>query len=320
MTETQARISLWGVEVFVATAEERSISAAARRLGASPSSVSQQLSNLETALGAVLLNRRERPVTLTPAGEVFRRRAQNMLNEAEQAKSEMARMDHRPLTQLRLGMIEDFDAGVTPQLLSQLASEMTSTRFLLETGPSHRLLDQLDARVLDVVVTTDLGAPAKWMEVYPLMNEPFVAVVPAGTVTAAEAADRLPEMPLIHYTKRHHMGRVLADHLARQNLTLENRFELDSYHAILAMVASGAGWSILTPLGVSHAKRFRDQVDVLPLPFAPLSRTISLSARRDVLGAMPAVIASRLRTLLQDRIVTPSVQRLPWLKGQLVVI
>lgn len=320
MTETQARISLWGVEVFIATAEERSISAAARRLGVSPSSVSQQLSNLETALGAILLNRRERPVTLTPAGEMFRRRAQNMLNEAEQAKSEMARMDHSPLTQLRLGMIEDFDAGVTPQLLSQLAIEMTSTRFLLETGPSHRLLDQLDARALDVVVTTDLGAPAKWMEVYPLMNEPFVAVVPTGSVTVAEAADRLPELPLIHYTKRHHMGRVLADHLARQNLTLANRFELDSYHAILAMVASGAGWTILTPLGVSHAKRFRDQVDVLPLPFTPLSRTISLSARRDVLGDMPGIIASRLRALLQERIVTLSVYRMPWLKEQLAVI
>lgn len=320
MSETSGRISLWGIEVFVATAEEQSITAAARRLGASPSSVSQQLSNLEGAIGASLLNRRERPVTLTPAGEAFRRRAQNILNEAEQAKSEMARMDHRALTQLRIGVIEDFDAGVTPLLLSQLATEMTSTQFLLETGASHRLYDQLDARALDVIVASDLGAPAKWMDVHPLMKEPFVAVVPAGTVSESEAQERLPEMPLIQYTKRHHMGRVLADHMARQKLTLANRFELDSYHAIMAMVASGAGWTILTPLGVTHAKRFRDQIDVLPLPFAPLSRTISLAARRDVLGDVPEVIATRLRTLIQDRIVAPSVGHLPWLEGQLAVI
>jgi DNA-binding transcriptional LysR family regulator len=320
VAETPGRLSLWGIEVFVATAEEQSISAAARRLAVSPSSVSQQLSNLETAVGAILLNRRERPVTLTTAGEAFRRRAQNILNEAEQAKSEMARLDHRALTQLRIGVIEDFDACVTPLLLSQLAAEMTTTQFLLETGASHRLFDQLDARALDVVVASDLGAPAKWMEVHPLMKEPFVAVVPKGSVTAKQALNHLPDMPLIHYTKRHHMGRVLSDHLARQNLTLSNIFELDSYHAILAMVASGVGWTILTPLGVTHAKRFRDQVDVLPLPFAPLSRTISLSARRDVLGDVPAVIATRLRTLLQDRIVTPSVNRLPWLENHLSVI
>jgi hypothetical protein len=35
---------------------------------------------------------------------------------------------------------------------------------------------------------------------------------------------------------------------------------------------------------------------------------------------MPGIIASRLRALLQERIVTPSVHRLPWLKDQLAVI
>lgn len=65
------RITLWGIEVFLATADEGSISTAARRLKASASAVSQQLSNLETALGTTLLNRASRPVTLTPSGEYF---------------------------------------------------------------------------------------------------------------------------------------------------------------------------------------------------------------------------------------------------------
>ena len=320
MVDTSRRVTLWGIEVFVATAQEQSISAAARRLGASPSSVSQQLTNLETAVGASLLNRRERPVTLTPAGEVLRQRAQTILNEADLAKSELARMDHRALTQLRLGMIEDFEAGVTPMLLGQLAQEWTATRFLLETGASHRLFDQLDARALDIIVAADPGARATWMEVYPLMVEPFVAVVPPGSVSGDDVQAQLQEMPLIQYSKRHQMGRLVADHLARQKLTLAHRFELDSYHAIMAMVADGAGWTILTPLGVTASKRFRDRVDVLPLPFAPLSRTISLSARRGVLGDMPQVIATRLRSLLQERIVMPSVRRLPWISGELAVI
>ena len=320
MVDTRKKITLWGIEVFVATAQEQSISAAARRLGASPSSISQQISNLETAVGAVLLNRHERPVTLTPAGEAFRRRAQTILNEAAQAQAELARIDHKVLTQLRLGMIEDFDSGVTPVLLSQLAREMPSTRFLLETGASHRLFDQLESRALDVIVATEMGAAASWMQVFPLMVEPFVAVAPKGAITGAEDRGKLLEMPLIRYTSRHHMGRVISDHLVRQNLTLAHRFELDSYHAIMAMVANGAGWSILTPLGVTHAKRFHDSVDVFPLPFAPLSRIISQFARRDILGDMPDIIAARLRQLLAERIVSPQVARLPWLKGELRVI
>lgn len=320
MVEISGKITLWGVEVFIATAEEQSISAAARRLVASPSSVSQQLSNLEAALGVTLLNRRERPVTLTGAGEVFRRRAQTILNEAAMARSELTRMDPTSLTQLRLGMIEDFDAGVTPMLLGQLAQEMKSTQFLLETGASHRLFDQLDARALDVVVASDLGAAADWMEVHPLMVEPFVAVVPAGSVSGNNVQEALLEMPLIQYTTRHQMGRMVRNHLRLQKLKLSQQFELDSYHAILAMVAGGAGWSILTPLGVSHAKRFRGKVDILPLPFAPLSRTISLSARRDVLGDMPGEIAARLRILLDERIIKPGHDQLPWSRDTLKLL
>jgi len=254
---------------------------------------------------------------MTPAGEAFRARAQIILNEAAQARAELARADHTVLPQLRLGMIEDFDSGVTPILLQQLAGEMASTQFLLETGASHRLFDHLETRALDMIVATDMGVAADWMQVFPLMVEPFVAVAPKGSVRDSAA---LLQMPLIQYTTRHHMGRVISDHLVRQNLTLEHRFELDSYHAIMAMVADGAGWTILTPLGVTHAKRFSDAVDVVPLPCAPLSRSISGFARRDILGEMPGVIAARLRTLLQERIVAPQVARLPWLKGELRVV
>ncbi len=336
MSDRAGRITLWGVEVFVAVAQERSISAAARRLGASPSSVSQQISNLEDALGARLLERRARPMALTPAGAVFRRRAQAILNEAAQARAELARMDAEVLQELRLGMIEDLDSSVTPALLSRLAEEMGAARFMLETGASHRLLDLLESRAADLVVAAEMGAAADWMEVFGLLEEPFVAVVPAGMVAQfpqpgqrPEAAGNAPEQdeealrrrllekPLIRYTTRHHMGRQVADHLARQNLVLSHRFELDSYHAILAMIADGAGWSILTPLGVSHVQRFRNEVAMLPLPFAPLSRRISLFARRGILGDTPQGVAALMRELLLSRIVSVHVQKYPWLEGRL---
>jgi len=314
MVETAGRVTLWGIEVFLTIAEERSISVAARRLEASPSSVSQQLTNLEAALGAGLVDRSSRPLELTPAGQLFRRRARAMLDEAEQARAELALADLSRLTRFRLGMIEDFDADVTPRLLARMASDLTDTRFLLETGASHRLADQLDARALDVIVAAEIGAPADWMEVHPLIEEPFVAAVPKGQITALDA---LSNLPLIQYSARQVMGRQIADHLARQHLTLAHRFELDSYHAILAMVAAGAGWTILTPLGILRARRFLDAVDIAPLPFAPISRRISLSARAGILGDMPAQVVQHLRPLLSDLIVTPATDRFPFLAGSL---
>jgi DNA-binding transcriptional LysR family regulator len=320
MADTQGRITLWALEVFLAAAEDRSISAAARRLGASVSGVSQQLTALEAAVGAELMDRSARPMTLTPAGEMFRKRAQAILNEATQARAELAG-DLAGLTNFRLGMVEDFDSDVTPRLLAGMAEELKTCQFLLETGASHRLFDQLDSRALDVVVAADMGAVAEWMEVHPLLREPFVVAAPKGVVDAGgDVLTQLRALPLIQYSQRHHMGRQIAAHLAREDLKLAHRFELDSYHAIMAMVAGGAGWTILTPLGYLHAQRFRDRADVLPLPFAPLSRRISLNARAGVLRDMPARVAGRLRPLLEELVVAPAVARMPWLEGELRVL
>jgi DNA-binding transcriptional LysR family regulator len=134
MVDTPGKVTLWGIEVFAAIAEERSISAAARRLGASVSAASQQLTNLESALGATLVERQVRPFALTPAGDLFRARAQAILNEAAEARAELAMADLSRHSRVNLGMIEDFDADVTPRLLEKMGEELSHTRFLWRLG------------------------------------------------------------------------------------------------------------------------------------------------------------------------------------------
>jgi len=320
MVHPSGKITLWGVEAFVATAEEGSVSAAARRLNASPSGISQQLAGLETALGTTLMDRTTRPVTLTPAGKIFLRRALKIQAEAQMARAELSSKDFLALTDFRIGVIEDFDADVTPCLLAELANDLKTCQFLLETGASHRLFNQLNTGALDMVVAAEMGVPAERMEVHPLLEEPFVAAVPKDLSLGSDPLATLRALPLIQYTERHFMGRQISAHLAQHNLTLAHRFELDSYHAILAMVAGGGSWTILTPLGYLRARRFSAQVRLIPLPFAPLSRRISLTARTGVLGEMPAQTADRLRALLNSLIVEPTLADMPWLKGDLKLL
>ena len=320
MAETPGRVTLWGIEVFAAAAEERSLSAAARRLGASPSAVSQQLTNLETALATPLLDRTARPFELTPAGTLFLRRAQTILNEASAARAELASRDLSQLTSLNLGMIEDLEADVTPALLARMGDRLDGTRFLLETGASHRLYDRLDSRALDVVVAAEVDAPAPWVELHPLLEDPYVAVVPKGLLDGVDAMRKLRTTPLIRYSSRLLMGRQIAEHLSRERMRVNHRYEIDSYHSILALVAQGVGWSILTPLGIMRAGRFTDEVDIAPLPFAPFSRRISLAARAETLWDMPGELAEILRPLLDELIVAPSRARMPWLGDALRVL
>jgi len=322
VSDSTGRLTLWAMEIFDAIAEDLSISGAARRVGASVSSVSQQLSNLESALGTELVDRAARPLRLTPAGVTFRRRAQAILGEAAAARAELSGEGLRNLARLGLGMIEDFEADVTPRFLFDMAAELGSCRFLLETGASHHLYAQLGAGALDMIVAADLDAGQPRIERHPLMSEPFVAVLPAGwpggiADGAAAGLDDLAGLPLIHYTQRHHMGRVIAAHLAHHARPPAHRFELDSYHAIMALVAQGAGWTIATPLGVLRAQRFLDRVRMVPLPLPPLARSVSLAARQGELGPIPAQMAARLRPLIAGLIVEPALDRHPWLAGLL---
>jgi DNA-binding transcriptional LysR family regulator len=125
---------------------------------------------------------------------------------------------------------------------------------------------------------------------------------------------------LILYTARHLMGRQIAAHLRRLGMKPAYRFELDSYAAILAMVAGGEGWTILTPLALHQARAFRPKVEVRPLPFAPLSRTLALSARAGILREVPAQIAARMRPLIAEKVIGPALTDCPWLAPALRVL
>lgn len=300
----EGRVTLWAVEVFVALAEEGAISAVARRLGVSASAVSQQVAALESAMGSELVDRSARPFALTRAGQAFLPHASAMLDELARGRATVGFADPAGLSSFRLGMIEDFEAEVTPLLLAGMGQELIACRFLLETGPSHRLHSQLEARALDMIVAAEAEGPrAEGIETHPLLQEPFVAVWPKGCVDK--------DLPLIHYSQRTLMGRQIAAHLTRQNVQPAYRFELDSYPSIVAMVAAGQGWSILTPSGVRHA--LRKGVEIRPLPFAPLSRRIAVCARAGLMGEMPAQVAARLRVLVAQRIVAPALKEAPWL-------
>jgi DNA-binding transcriptional LysR family regulator len=83
-------LKLDGLASFVAVAESGSISEAARRLGLSKSVVSDRLAEVERTLGAPLLHRTTRKLSLTEDGAAFLERAARIVREVEEATADMA--------------------------------------------------------------------------------------------------------------------------------------------------------------------------------------------------------------------------------------
>lgn len=314
-------LTLRGLEVFEALAASGSVAQASQATGLSQPAVSQQLRNLEKALGTDLVDHGKRPMRLTPAGRSFLARTETVLSELRLAQSELTVMDLTHLSTLSIGLIDDFDNDLTPRLVTVLADSLTKCRFKLITAPSHEISEAMQARLLHIAVAASTGQVHEGVVEYPLVRDPFMLVVPRGSISGkTDIMAQLGQMPLLRYSREQLISRQIEAHLARQKLDFEERFEIGSHLALIAMVARRVGWAVTTPLGYMRAGRFHDEIDAYPLPFSSFSRTISLFSGADWADQVPRDVANTMRRLVQSQMIDPAVTRLPWLAKQLRVI
>ncbi|MEP2030754.1 MAG: LysR family transcriptional regulator [Paracoccaceae bacterium] len=314
-------VTLRGLEVFDALAESGSVANAAHTTGLSQPAVSQQLRNLETALGTELVDHGKRPMVLSPAGRSFLVRARTALRELRLAQSELAVMDLTHLSTLNMGIIDDFDNDLTPRLVGILADSLTKCRFKLITAPSHEISSAMKDRRLHVAILASMGEVIDGVTEYPLIRDPFVLVAPAGVVPeGADVMQPLKHLPLLRYDREQLIGRQIEAHLTRLDLQFQERFEIGSHPSLMSLVGRGAGWAITTPLGYMRARRIHNKLSVHRLPFKAFSRTISLFASADWADTVPRDIAQTVRDLAQDQMINPACDELPWLTDELRII
>jgi len=100
--------SLTDIAVFVQVVESGSFTAAAERLDISKSVVSKYVTRLEDYLGARLLNRTTRRLSLTEVGRVFYDRSRKGLADIEDAQLEVSRLQAEPRGTLRINVPMSF--------------------------------------------------------------------------------------------------------------------------------------------------------------------------------------------------------------------
>lgn len=93
---------LRALRLFVNVVQSGSLSSAGRQLGLSPASVSRDMSALEESLGVRLLNRTSRKLTLTEAGEIYYRQAEQILHQITEANESVAQLQTTPRGTLRV--------------------------------------------------------------------------------------------------------------------------------------------------------------------------------------------------------------------------
>jgi DNA-binding transcriptional LysR family regulator len=124
--------NLQDLETFVATAEQGSLSAAARRLDISPAVASASLKRLETDLGAALFVRSTRSMRLTLAGERLLARSKALLDGLREAEDEVRAGQDTIEGQLQISMPSDLGRHVVLPWLNDFQARYPGVKLKLQ--------------------------------------------------------------------------------------------------------------------------------------------------------------------------------------------
>lgn len=181
---------------FVVTAEEGSITRAAARLHITQQSLSVQLRRLESRVGAPLLERSSRGVTLTAVGEVLLREAGPLLEAARRVMDTVRRSASGEDLDLRAGFLSSMANEVMPPVVRRFGERHPRTRLHAADLPIGPLVASVRGATLDVALDVAVSRP-------PLVNdlstdllgsEAVVVALPEGHPLARRRQLRLADL------------------------------------------------------------------------------------------------------------------------------
>ncbi len=235
---------------FVAVAEERGFSRAARRLHVAQPALSRQVRELEEELGVRLLHRDSHSVRLTESGEIYLERCRSILDQVSRAGDEVRRAARGEIGKLSVAFIGSLGHELLPLVLQRFRQHHPEVLLELhETSPGDQL-EQLKEGRLDVgFVGMADSPPGGSVEVETLLEEPLVVALPADHPLASRTRLRLDDVRterlLLTARRTTPVAHHWLIHLCRET-GFEPRvtMEVDRAPTVLNYIAAGFGVSI----------------------------------------------------------------------------
>lgn len=216
-------------EDFLAVLEHGSILAAAEAKGTSQPTLSRRIRELEDALNAPLLNRTPRGISATVYGTLFRRYAEQALQDHRAALEELRGLKSGEHGHARIGMAATF-SGYLPTVISRLQANRPGATFEVVEGTYDALVQKILKRDIDGAFT--MLPPDESLELLAVTNlgdEPLAVVVNKDhplTRQASISLDGLGEEAWVVMNRPHSvrdgfLSFTSAHGLASPNITVE---------------------------------------------------------------------------------------------------
>ncbi len=231
------------VEAFHWAAALKSVTRAAEKLHITQSALSSRIAALETELGVLLLDRRDKSLRLTIAGQRFEQHAQKLLDLQRQVKSEFGAGVVRAST-LRLGVIESVVHSWLTGWLQHMRQAHPGLELELTVETTPLLIDQLQRGRLDLIFAA-LPAGGEGVHTLALSAMPMAFVGNAHQHGAAGwTLARIAEFDLLTFQRGSQPHAALLQLFRRHGLA-PRVHAISSISAMAQLVETGFGIATL---------------------------------------------------------------------------
>jgi DNA-binding transcriptional LysR family regulator len=249
---------------FVRVVEEGGFSAAARRMGLTPSAVSKLIARLEERLGARLLHRTTRRFSLTHEGVAFYQRSSRILREIEEAEQAITQLHAAPRGTLKVNAAVAFANSQIVPVLPVFLARYPDVH--LELSVTDRVVDLIEDGV-DVGIRINVRKDSSLIVHQLAVDRRIICAAPAylhghGRPLAAE--DLLGHNCL---TWKNNQGNLNNWPFRRPDgsdttVTVAGNIEVDNGETLYEMTLAG--------LGIGRIAEFRVGADIKAGRLVPL--------------------------------------------------
>ena len=274
------------LRLFVAVAEQGSLSAVAETSGIAVAAISRRISDLEAASGTAFFVRHVRGMSLTPAGRALLQHAREILYGVDRMQSDLRHFALGMKGHVRIAAMNSAVVQFLPGELKTFCDRHPNVSIELSEWTSQAIVEAVLEGRVDVGIF--VGAiPAVEITTYPYHQDRLCLVVPADHPLATRRSIGFTETLDHDYIGLSPRSSIAQRMMAEGGGRLRLRMNVLGSDAMCRMVAAGLGIGIAPLLMVEHLKAFMPiSIVELAEPWAERQMVIGLrGSGQDLSGA-----------------------------------
>lgn len=267
------------LRVFLAVADNLSFTRAAERLFLTQSAVSHQIARLERSLGAALLLRNGKTISVTRAGEVLVQHARRVFAALEHAEAAVKAVANPDAGHLRIGTSATACQYIIPEALREFRECFPAWSLTITPGDTPLVSQALIDGDIDLGLLIRADRRDKFQYSNLFTDELGFLLSPLHPWAKAGKVDRrtLSDQRLVLYSRNSATFRMIERYFLREQARLRDWIELGSIEPIKEIVKLGLGVSMLARW-VALPELKEKSLVWLPVPGAKLKRNWCIAA------------------------------------------